>query len=86
MEDKFVVLTDENGVDIKVEVIEVIEYQDKHYAFVVPVTEDSEEAWILEIKEDETGEFLAPVEDDDVFDTVCEIFEQRNEDEFEFLS
>lgn len=86
MEENIIVLTDENGVDTKVEVIEVIEYQGNHYAFVAPVMEDSDEAWILEIKEDETGEFLAPVEDDDVFDAVCDLFAQRNEDEYELLS
>lgn len=84
MADNIIILTDEDGVDTKVEIIDVIEYKGNNYAFVLPVMEESDEAWVLMIEKDEEGnEYLAAVDDDDVFEAVCDIFMERNEAEDE---
>ena len=64
-QDDIVILTDEDGNEESLEILDVITYQEKDYVILLPVDEESEEVVILQVDEaDEDGESYIGVEDD----------------------
>jgi uncharacterized protein YrzB (UPF0473 family) len=84
----YVDLSDEDGNTTKCEVYDVIDYEGKTYALLLPLEDedDSEEAEliVLEYVEDgDEGQFIS-IDDEDEFNRVCEYIESlENEDEDE---
>jgi uncharacterized protein YrzB (UPF0473 family) len=81
-------LTDENGADIDFEYLDCIEYQDKEYLVLMPVSEEEEESGeivILEVEPvDEENENYLAVSDEAVLDAVYAIFKERYADMLTF--
>lgn len=77
-EQNFVELCDEDGVVTKCEVYDVIDFEEKTYALLLPIEEDSEEEpelILLEyIEEGEEG-FFQNIEDEEEFERVSEYYE-----------
>ena len=77
-EQNFVELCDEEGVVTKCEVYDVIDFEEKTYALLLPIEENSEEEpelILLEyIEEGEEG-FFQNIEDDEEFERVSEYYE-----------
>ena len=77
-EQNFVELQDENGEITKCEVYDIVDFEGKTYALLLPVDNDSEEdpeLIVLEyIEEDEEGTFVS-IEDEDEFNRVCDYIE-----------
>lgn len=84
-----VTLTDEDGVEVDFEILDVVPYQGGEYAVLLPVDDASDvvDAVILEVLtsgEDDEEDMLQGVEDPAVLDAVFGLFMERNKDEFNF--
>ena len=77
-EQNFVELCDEQGVVTKCEVYDVIDFEEKTYALLLPIEENSEEEpelILLEyIEEGEEG-FFQNIDDEEEFERVSEYYE-----------
>lgn len=88
MEDvnQVITLVDDNGNEIGFFFLDVIEYDGKEYAALIPVdeSEDGDEVTILEAKRNADGEFddMIGISDEAVLNAVFELFiKNYNEDE-----
>ena len=81
---KYVYIPDENGNDVKFEVIMYFEIEKLkgQYIIATPAFEQSDEAYAFKIFKDEDGSelFLALEDDDDEFAMVLETYETLSED------
>lgn len=83
--ENFITLTDDNGEDVSFEVLDVIEYNEREFAVLLPFEDTEDEVVILEVipgEDEETDEFIS-VEDDELLNEVFEEFLKRCDDEFE---
>ena len=83
--DKYVDLTDENGNESRYEFLDLIEYEGKDYAVLLPDDESAEVVMLLEciVGEDGAEEYQS-VTDAAVNDAVFELFKKANQDKFNF--
>ena len=83
-DEKFVYIPDENGNDVKFEVIIYFEIEKLKGKYIVatPALEETDEAYAFKIYEDEDGDVFVALEDDDEeFAMVLETYETlMNED------
>ena len=82
-----VTLTDDDGVEIAFEFLDLIEYDGHEYAILLPTEEDEDDGvvTILEVNEvdEDTEEYLS-VEDDAILSAVFDIFMTKFQDDFDF--
>ena len=81
-ENAVIVLDDEMGNEIEVEIIDTLEHDGKIYVAMMEAINDPEqlleadnEYYIFELIDDEEGQGFAPVEDDALLDVLAEKFE-----------
>ena len=84
-----VTLTDEDGIEVDFEILDIVPYEGGEYAVLLPVDDESDvvDAVILEVLpsgEDDEEDMLQGVEDPAVLDAVCGLFMERNKDDFNF--
>ena len=86
MEDQeILVLSDEMGGEAEFEILDLIDYEDKQYAVLLPLDENDTSIVILEMTViDEDNADYADVEDEAVLNAVFEIFKEDHKDEFDF--
>ena len=82
-------LTDEEGNDVKFQLIGEVEMDGNHYYAMVPVDADEEDDdygyVILKAEKDENGEdMLSSVDDDDEFDKVADYFDDQFDGEIDY--
>ena len=85
-EQNYVELSDEDGNITKCEVLDVIEFEDKTYALLLPMENeeyDEEEVIVLEYYEEDGETYFKNIEDEDEFNRVCEYVQSLNEEEDE---
>lgn len=82
-ENTAIVLSDDEGNEFEVEIIETIEYDGKVYVAMVEIFDNPEdmlsddgEFFIFEIIEDEEGIGFSPVEDEELLNTLGDKFEE----------
>ena len=77
-EENFVEICDEEGNVTKCEIYDIVDFEGKTYAMLLPMDEDNEEdpeLIVLEyIEEGEEG-FFQNIDDEEEFDRVCEYIE-----------
>ena len=87
--DNIILLTEDNGEEVKYEFLDLIEYEGNEYVVLIEADdEEAEEVTILQVEDDEENPELENyyfVEDAETLDAVFEIFKQRNEEEFNFV-
>lgn len=78
-------LTGENGEEVDFELLAVIEHEEKEYAVMLPMEDDSGEVVILQIEsvDEDTDSFLA-VDDDAVLEAVYAAFKELYKDILNF--
>ena len=87
-EQNIVTITDENGNDTQCEVYDVIDFEDKTYALLLPLEEEESEDEDAEmivmqyVEDDEESAHFETIDDEDEFNRVCE-YVQSLEDEYE---
>lgn len=83
LEQNYVELTDEEGKVTKCEIYDVVDFEEKTYAILMPLEADSEEDGeliVMEyVEEDEDG-FFQNIEDDEEFERVCDYIESLADD------
>ncbi len=90
-DDDIITLTDENGKESPFELIDIVGFEEKQYAVLIPYAETEEEAEesseviILELIEGEEEDELVSVTDERVLTEVYELFKDMHEDEFNFV-
>lgn len=81
-----VTLIDEEGVEMRFEVLDVIEYEGTDYAVLIPDDEEADSVIILRVDVDENGnESLDTEHDEKILDSVFALFVENNRDEFDFV-
>ena len=86
-EQNIVEIMDEEGVATQCEVYDVIEFEGKSYALLLPLDEDDEDAELIVLEYIEEGDecYFQSIDDEEEFDKVCEYiqsleFEDEDED------
>lgn len=85
--DNIITLTDEDGNEVNLEFLDLIEYLGNEYVVLLPADdEDADEVIILQVVpgEDEDTEEYIGVESPAVLNVVFDIFKERFADEFNF--
>ena len=88
--DNIITLNDEEGKEIQLEFLDLIELDDEEYVVLLPVEEEEEEepgeVVILKVEdtESEDEESYVSVDDEEVLNKVFEIFKEKFKDEFNF--
>ena len=81
-----VTLIDEEGTEMRFEVLDVIEYEGTDYAVLIADDEEADSVIILRVEVDENGnESLDTEADEKILDAVFAIFVENNRDEFDFV-
>ncbi len=86
-EQNYVEICDENGEVTKCEVYDVVDFEEKTYALLLPLDseDDSEEGELIVLEYIEEGEesFFQNIDDEDEFNRVCEYIESLQDEEDE---
>ncbi len=78
-----VILTDDDGTEVRYEFLDVITYSDVNYAVLVP--EDSDQVEIFRMEDaDEDNSTLIPVNSQETANAIFELFKTKNESNFDF--
>ena len=84
--ENYITLTDDNGVDVSFEMLGTVEYQDRLFAVLLPFYEDDDGVVILELvptEDPEYDEFLG-IDDEALLNEVFEEFKKGYNGEYEF--
>ena len=84
--DNIIVLTDEDGIEVSFEFLDLIEYQERAFVVLLPSEgDDTDTVVILEVvEEDDDMESYLPVEDEELLNTIFDIFKEKFSDQFDF--
>jgi len=80
-EDQIIETVDENGNVVKFELFDVVEVDEKEYALLLPVDEESDEVVLMRITNDGDEYLFETIEDDEEFDKVAKYVESLEEEE-----
>lgn len=84
--DNVVKLTDEFGRDVLFEFLDLISWDEDKFVVLLPVGVEDGEVVILQLEEnDDETESYTSVEDEDVLMTVCGIFKEKWQSEYDFV-
>ena len=86
LEPNYVEILDENGEITKCEIYDVVDFENKTYALLLPLDEESgEEAEVIVMEYIEDGDdgYFQNIEDDNEFQRVCEYIESLDEEDEE---
>ena len=75
-ENNIITLTDENGQDVRFEVVADFDYNDCEYCVLYPLDDDTEEALLFKVVE-EAEAILEVFEDDEEFSEVANYYEEE---------
>ncbi len=86
-EQQYVEVLWEDGSVIKCEIYDVIDFEEKTYALLIPLEEDDEETEVIVmeyVEEDEDNGYFKSIEDENEFNRVCEYIQTiEDEDDIE---
>ncbi len=78
-------LTDEEGNEVELELVDSVDYEGKEYLILLPPEEEAAEVIILEVEPHADGtETYLTIDDEDVLNAVFAIFQERFKDFFTF--
>lgn len=83
-EQQYVEVLWEDGSVVKCEIYDVIEFEEKTYALLIPLGEedDDTEVIVMEyVEDDEDNGYFKSIEDEDEFNRVCEYVQSIEDDE-----
>ena len=84
-EQNIVEIMDEDGVATQCEVYDVVEFEGKSYALLLPLDEEDEEAELIVLEYIEEGDecYFQSIDDEKEFDKVCEYIQSLDLDDEE---
>ncbi len=78
-------LTDEEGNEVELELVDSVDYEGKEYLILLPPEEEAAEVIILEVEPHADGtETYLTIDDEEVLNAVFAIFQERFKDFFTF--
>ena len=82
-EQNVVEIMDEEGVATQCEVYDIVEFEGKSYALLLPLDEDEEDAELIVLEYIEEGDecYFQSIEDEEEFDKVCEYIQSLDFDD-----
>ena len=82
-EQNIVTIVDENGSEVQCEVYDIVEYEDKMYALMLPLDEDEDDAELIVLEYIEEGDecYFQSIDDEDEFNRVSAYIQSLNYDE-----
>ena len=87
--DNIIVLNDEDGNEVKFEILDLIELDGEEYIVLLPTEEDDEDGEVVILKVEDTDsedeESYVSVDDQEVLNKVFELFKEKFKDEFNFI-
>lgn len=83
--DEFIILQDENGTEVKFELLDTVDYLGENYVVLLAEDDDSQVYIFKYIQDDgsDSAEYLG-IDDDEVIEAVFDVFKQRYKDEIDF--
>ena len=84
-EHNIVTITDEDGAETQCEVYDVVEFEGKSYALLLPLEEDEEDAELIVLEYIEEGDecYFQSIDDEKEFDKVCSYIQSLDFDDDE---
>ena len=85
-EQQYVEVLWEDGSIIKCEIYDVIDFENKTYALLIPLGEDDEDTEVIVmeyVEDDEDNAHFQTIEDEDEFNRVCEYVQTISEEDIE---
>lgn len=83
--DNVIILNDEDGNDIEMQFLDLIEYQNNEYVVFLPNEDGADEVVILRLEDNDDTENYYSVDDDNILKSVFSIFKERTKDLFDFI-
>ena len=82
-EQNLVEIMDEDGVATQCEVYDVVEFEGKSYALLLPLDEEDDDAELIVLEYIEEGDecYFQSIDDEEEFDRVCEYIQSLDIDE-----
>ena len=81
----FITLTDADGNEVILEILDLISYQGQKYAVLLPVDDADDDVIILELKEDaDATEHYLSIHDEGILSAVFNVFKEKNRHRFNF--
>ena len=84
MDIELITLVDDEGNEEEFEIVDVIEYEEKEYAVLLPVVEDETVTFATVTAIDDDTEEFETVNDDATLEALFAIFKERFQDQFDF--
>ena len=84
LEQNFVEIVDENGEVTKCEIYDVIDFENKTYALLLPMSEEDEEETeviVMEYVEEGDDGYFQNIENEEEFQKVCAYIESLDDEE-----
>ena len=82
--DNIMIMTDEDGSEIRFQLLDLVDYKNEKYAVLLPMDDEDVEIVILHVEElDDENEAYSSVEDDETLDAVYDLFNKRVENDFQ---
>ena len=82
--DPIVTMTDDDGNDVEFEFLDIVEYNGREYAVLLPVEDGDGMVVIFRIEGEGDEEAYVGVDNEEEASAVFELFKQQNEDEYDF--
>ena len=85
-EQQYVEVLWEDGSIIKCEIYDVIDFENKTYALLIPYGEDDEDTEVIVmeyIEESEDSGYFKSIEDEDEFNRICEYVQTMDDEDFD---
>lgn len=84
-EQNVVEIMDEDGVATQCEVYDVVEFEGKSYALLLPLDENEEDSELIVLEYIEEGDecYFQSINDEAEFNKVCEYIQSLEDEEFE---
>lgn len=86
LEQQYVEVLWEDGSVIKCEIYDVIEFEGKTYALLIPLGEDDDETEVIVmeyVEEDEDSGYFKSIDDEAEFNRVCEYVQTMEDEDFD---
>ena len=81
-EDQIIETLDENGNEVKFELFDIVEVDEKEYALLLPAEEeDADEVVLMRLKKEGDEYLFETIDDDEEFDKVANYVETMDEEE-----
>ena len=85
-EQQFVEVLWEDGSVIKCEIYDVIDFENKTYALLIPLGEDDEDTEVIVmeyVEDDKDNAHFQTIEDEDEFNRVCEYVQSFEDEDYD---